>query len=431
MISGMTYGLPECRTGAGYAVILAMSSGLPKLAQSIRPGVDRWIAPNVADISVSAIKEMSILSEGVPDVASLAWGLPSFRTPEYIRGAVQQALENDPELGKYTLPDGLPEFRAVVAEEHRRNTTIVADPERNVMISAGNMQALNAVFHAILDEGDEIILTDPGFASHFLQIRLCGGKAVSWPLDEAGGWSLDPDSLRGLITKKTKAILLVSPSNPTGSVFGEEELLHVAAIAAENDLLILLDDPYSFLSYEDDSGCFNLASVEEHRERIVYCFTFSKTFAMSGWRVGYMIMPESIKKQVIKVHDATIICTPRISQFAGLAALQGDRSPSHEFRRILGDRRRLICERLDRVDHVFDYVKPGGAYYVFPRILVEHDDSMEFSLRLLNEAKVTVTPGAAFGHEGRHHVRMAYCVDEDVINTAFDRLEACFPRGGC
>jgi aspartate/methionine/tyrosine aminotransferase len=192
----------------------------------------------------------------------------------------------------------------------------------------------------------------------------------------------------------------------------------------------LLDDPYSFLTYENEGNCFNLAAVEEHWERTVYCFTFSKSFAMSGWRVGYMILPEAIKKQVIKVHDATIICTPRISQVAGLAALQGDREPMHEFKRILADRRRLICERLDRVNHVFEYIKPHGAYYVFPRILAAHEDSLEFSLRLLEEAKVTVTPGAAFGQRGEHHVRMAYCVAEDVINTAFDRIEAYFPCSG-
>jgi aspartate/methionine/tyrosine aminotransferase len=394
------------------------------------PGPDHRVSSNVAGIAVSAIKEMSILSARVPDVASLAWGLPSFRTPAYIRNAVREALDDDLDIGKYTLPDGLPELRTAVAEEHERNTGVAVDADRNVMISAGNMQALNAVFHTILDHDDEIILTDPGFASHFLQIRLCGGKPVSWPLDESRQWSLDVDSLPQLITRKTKAILLVSPSNPTGSVFSEAELRRVADIAAEHDLLILLDDPYSFLTYENEGNCFNLSAVQKHKDRIVYCFTFSKSFAMSGWRVGYMILPEAMKNQVIKVHDATLICTPRISQVAARAALQGDREPMHEFKQVLAERRELMCSRLDRVNHVFEYIKPHGAYYVFPRILVDHEDSLEFSLRLLEEAKVTVTPGAAFGQRGEHHVRMAYCVAEDVINTAFDRIEAHFPKRG-
>jgi aspartate/methionine/tyrosine aminotransferase len=246
-----------------------MAQARHRLARGKRPGPEGWISSNVAGIAVSAIKEMSILSARVPDVASLAWGLPSFRTPQNIRRVIQDALDKDPDIGKYTLPDGLPELRAAVAEEHRRSTGVTVDADRQVMISAGNMQALNAVLHAILDRDDEIILTDPGFASHFLQV-----------------------------------ILLVSPSNPTGSVFEEEELRQVVDIAAEHDLLVLLDDPYSFLTYEGDGKCFNLAAVDAHRERIVYCFTFSKSFAMSGWRVGYMILPEPIKKQVMKVGAA-------------------------------------------------------------------------------------------------------------------------------
>jgi aspartate/methionine/tyrosine aminotransferase len=379
---------------------------------------EKWISSNVAAMALSAIKEMSMRSARVPGAASLAWGLPSFRTPEHIRNAVSDALEEDPDIGKYALPDGLPLLRDAVAKEHARNTGVSTDADRHVMISAGNMQALNALFHAILDKDDEIILTDPGFASHFLQIRLCGGNPVSWPLCESNRWSLDVDALQGLISAKTKAILLVTPSNPTGSVFAGEKLLRVAEIAAEHDLLVLLDDPYS--------KYFNLASAEQYRDRIAYCFTFSKTFAMSGWRVGYMILPEPVKKQVLKVHDATLICTPRISQVAALAALRGDRAPMREFKRILAARRRLICERLDRVNHVFHYIAPEGAYYVFPRILAEHENSMHFSLRLLEEARVTVTPGSAFGWQGEHHVRMAYCVAEDVINTAFDRIEAHF-----
>jgi len=391
------------------------------------PHIDKWISNNVSAIAVSAIKEMTIRSAGVPGAASLAWGLPSFRTPPKIRQAVQQALDDDPDIGKYALPDGLPELRAAVAKKHALVTGIPTDADRNVMITAGNMQALNSLFHVVLDTDDEIILTDPGFASHFQQIRLCGGIPVSWPLDESRGWSLDIDSLPDLINEKTKAILLVSPSNPTGSIFSENELRRVASIAADHDLLILLDDPYSHLTYENQDLYFNLAAAAEYRDRMAYCFTFSKIHAMSGWRLGYMIVPESLKRQVMKVHDATIICTPRISQVAGLEALRGDRSHIPEFQKILAERRSLICARLDRVKHVFDYVLPQGAYYVFPRILVQHVDSMEFSLRLLEDAKVAVTPGAAFGRQGEHHVRMAYCVSEDVINTALDRIEALFP----
>ena len=161
-------------------------------------------------------------------------------------------------------------------------------------------------------------------------------------------------------------------------------------------------------------------------DNTVYCFTFSKCYAMSGWRLGYMILPPQLKKEALKVHDATLICTPRISQVAGIAALKGETAHLKAFEEILSSRRDLITQRLDRIPHIFEYIKPEGAYYIFPRILAEHENSREFAIRLLNEAHVSVTPGSAFGPSGEHHVRMAFCVEDAVINTAFDRIEAYF-----
>ena len=385
-----------------------------------------WIARTVAGIELSAIKEMAMRGAKVPDAASLTWGLPSFRTPEPIRRAVEAELERDPDIGKYALPDGLPALRQAVVETHRRFTGITVDPDANVLITAGNMQGLNALFHTVIDPGDEIIVTDPGFASHFQQIRLVGGVPVFWPLDEVDGWSLDVDALPGLITERTKAIVLVSPSNPSGTIFPEAALRRVGQIAVEHGVLILVDDPYCHFTYENAERYFNLSAVPELADHLAYLFTFSKTYAMSGWRLGYMIVPEFLKRQALKVHDATIICTPRISQVAGLAALTGDPAHLTEFESILARRRALICERLDRLGHVFEYQKPEGAYYVFPRIVAEHADSRSFALDLLDQAHVIVTPGAAFGPSGEHHVRMAYCVDDAVIETAFDRMEGYF-----
>lgn len=389
---------------------------------------DTRISRNVSSISVSAIKEMAIRSAAIDGAASLAWGLPSFRTPEHIRHSVERELKADPDIGKYALPDGLPLLRTLVAKEHLSATGLRVDPNDNVMITAGNMQGLNAIFHVLIDPGDEIIVTDPGFASHFQQIRLCGGNPVFWTMDESKGWSLDVDALPALITDRTKAIVLVSPSNPTGKIFSEGELRRIGDIARDRNLIIILDDPYSHFTYENRDRYFNLASVPELSDNLVYLFTFSKTYAMSGWRLGYMIAPGFLKREVMKVHDATLICTPRISQIAGIAALTHEPTHLKEFEDVLARRRNLICERLDAVSHIFDYVKPEGAYYVFPRILVDHDDAHEFSIRLLENAMVTVTPGQAFGPTGEHHVRMAYCVDEETIERAFDRIEKFFPR---
>lgn len=386
---------------------------------------EAWLSQNVSAITVSAIKEMAMRAAQFEDVASLTWGLPSFETPAHIRRAVQGLLDSDPEIGMYSLPDGLPALRRAAAAAHAAATGVAPDPDRNVIITAGNMQGLNALFHVLIDPGDEIILTDPGFASHFQQIRLCGGKTVFWPLDPAS-WDLDVEALPDLITPRTKAIVLVSPSNPTGKIFAEADLRRLGEIASRHGIFILLDDPYSHFCYENRARHFNLAAVPELARNLIYLFTFSKAYAMTGWRIGYMVLPEAVKRQAVKVHDATLICAPRISQLAALAAL--NEAPVHLeiFEGILARRRDLICERLDRIAHVFDYTKPEGAYYIFPHIVAPHDNAREFCLDVLEKARVTLTPGSAFGPSGEHHVRMAYCVDDEVINKAFDRLEDLF-----
>jgi aspartate/methionine/tyrosine aminotransferase len=384
------------------------------------------ISDSVAGIAVSAIKEMAMRAAKMEGAASLTWGLPSFRTPEGIRQAVERALENDRDIGKYTLPDGLAELRGAAAETHRAATGVAVDPDRNVTITAGNMEGIKTLLRSLIDAGDEIVVTDPGFASHFIQIGLCGGRPVFWRLDEARGWALDLEALPRLIGGRTKAILLVTPSNPTGRIFTREELLAVGRLAAERGLLVILDDPYCHFTYENQERYFNLSSVPEFSEHVAYLFSFSKCHAMSGWRLGYAVLPEWLKREVLKVHDATMICAPRISQIAGLAALGGEQAHLGAFEARLAKRRELICARLDTLPHVFDYVKPEGAYYAFPRVVAEHKDSYEFAIRLLEETKVIVTPGSAFGPTGEHHVRMAFCVEEEVIETAFDRIEARF-----
>ena len=386
------------------------------------------VSTNVHEAHVSAIKDMAMRSTRIKGVTSLAWGLPSFRTPDYIRTGIKQVLDEDLEAGKYTLPDGLPELRELAAAKHKAEYGIEVDSNENVMISAGNMQGLNTLFHTMLDPGDEIILTDPCFASHIQQIKLFMGIPIYWPLDKDNDWNLDVDHLPELITAKTQAIVIVSPSNPTGKIFCKEDLIRVGEIAKQHNILIIIDDPYSDFIYENRNKYFNLASIKAFKEHTVYLYTFSKSYAMSGWRLAYTIMPAEFKHEAIKVHDATMICAPRISQLAGIVALSQPSNHKQEFEAILANRRELLCQRLDNVPHVFSYQKPDGAYYVFPKIISAHTSSHEFAVDLLNNANVTLTPGSAFGPSGEHHVRMAYCVDEDTINLAFDRIEKYFKR---
>ncbi len=394
------------------------------------PVTNRFVSDRTASLSLSGIKEMAILSAGVENAASLAWGVPSFKTPDYIIAGLIDRLEHDQDIGKYALPDGLVELRQLVSRKHMLDTGISANADEHVMITAGNMEGVYSLLQVITNPGDEIILTDPCFASHIQQVRICGGKAVFWCLDENNAWSLDIDSLSTLISRKTKAIIINSPSNPTGRIFSKANLLTIGELAKTHGFLVVLDDPYSQFTYENKDKYFNLASQIDLFENIVYLFSFSKAYAMSGWRLGYMILPASLKKQLIKVHDLNLICASRVSQAAGIVALSGDAHHLHDYQAAFARRRELICERLNALPHVFDYNKPQGAYYVFPRILMQHRSSREFCLELLEKARVTLAPGSAFGPSGEHHVRMAYCVAEETINLAFDRLEAYFNNQG-
>lgn len=389
----------------------------------------RFVSDKTAELWLSGIKEMAMLSAGVEGVASLAWGVPSFPTPEHILQGVIERLKHDVDIGKYALPDGLEELRQLVARKHKLDTGIAADANEHVMITAGNMQGMYSLLQVITNPDDEIILTDPCFASHIQQVNICGGKAVYWSLDEGNGWSLDVAALSELISEKTKAIIINSPSNPTGKIFSREDLLRIGEMASTHGFMIIIDDPYSHFTYENKDRYFNLASEIGLFENMAYLYSFSKAYAMSGWRMGYMILPSYLKKQVIKVHDLNIICTPRVSQVAGIAALSGEIHHTIEFEAAFAIRRELICQRLDEMVHIFDYNKPEGAYYVFPRIRAEHNNARDFCLELLNKTRVTLAPGSAFGPSGENHVRMAYCVSEDTINLAFDRLEAHFGRG--
>ncbi|NNE37865.1 MAG: pyridoxal phosphate-dependent aminotransferase, partial [Gammaproteobacteria bacterium] len=261
------------------------------------------ISGKVLDLRLSAIKEMAMLCARVEGAVSLSWGLPSFNTPEYIRSGIEQALREDEDIGRYTLPDGLAALRKVVAEKHLEDTGVTVSPDENVLITAGNMQAMTTLFRTIIDPDDEIILTDPCFPSHVQQIQLSGGKPVYWPLDEQNDWALDTGILADLINKKTRAIVIVSPSNPTGKIFDRQTLTRTVELARQHGVFLIIDDPYHHFIHENKDRYFNPASIKEMFDNIIYCYSFSKAYAMSGWRIGYMVVPEHLKREALKVQD--------------------------------------------------------------------------------------------------------------------------------
>ncbi len=388
-----------------------------------QPKNTKGIAKRAADISVSAIKEISLLASTMNDVVSLGWGLPSFQTPHHIREAAIDSLRNEASVGKYSLFVGMKELRERIAKRVYKETGLKINPNSEIVITVGSIEALHDVLLTLVERGDEIIIPSPCFSSHIEQIALCEGKPIFVPLVEKNNWRLDIDIFKKNITKKTKAILLTSPVNPTGSVLVEEELCEVAKLALEHNIYIITDETYNFLLY-DGVKQFRLAQIHKLKNLLITCCTFSKEYAMTGFRVGYMFGPEEVIFQALKVHDANTISAPTISQYAAIAALKGSQSQVQEFVKKFAARRDLICNRLDKLSSSFSYVKPTGAYYVFPKFkLVSIKTSNELVLKLLYEAKVATVPGSAFGPGGEGHIRLSYGGNTSEINEAFDRIE--------
>ncbi len=386
------------------------------------------ISARVRGMAVSAIKEMSLLAMEIPGTVSLAWGLPSFETPLAIRQRMAEELLTNPDIGKYAPPPGLPALKAKIAERLARDKGLPANPQTEILITAGGMQALMMTFMTILDPGDEVLLTSPGFSSHYEQITLASSEPVGVPLVEEEGWRLDLEAFRRAVTPKTRAIVIVNPANPTGTVFKEDELRELARLALERDLYLVTDDPYEVYMFAGQKK-FYLRSIPEVRDRVISCSSFSKEFAMTGWRVGWVWAEEGVINQMLKVQDSFVICAPTISQMASLVALQGSYQPTLDMVKEMRERRELICGRLDALPDLFAYQKPEGAYYIFPRVLPpEFHNSVDFCVRLMQEAKVVAVPGSAFGPTGESHIRMSYCMSREQIGEAFDRIEAWWAK---
>lgn len=392
------------------------------------------ISKRVAQITVSAIKQMPLLASKVEGCVSLGQGIPSPNTPLFIRNAVIEALKNDVAIGKYSLQPGVPKLKELIAQDLMRTRKIAnVDPDSEIFVSCGGMEALAAGIATIVDHGDEVILNSPSYSSHIEQILFAEGVPKFVALEEGAEWTLDPKALRKAITNKTKALILCSPSNPTGAVFSEQQLKEVAEIILEHNLFVILDETYDFLVF-DKQPYFSLLSIPELKDRVIAACSFSKRYCMTGWRVGYMYASERIIKQVLKVHDAFAICAPTISQYAAAAALAGTNGVDgpgdesvRELLELMTRRRDLVCERLDRLSGIFSYAKPQGGYYVFPRFSKKDISSMELALRILHEAKVITVPGNAFGPTGEGHIRMSFGAEEAELIEAFDRLEKWLP----
>ena len=385
---------------------------------------DWRISDRVLQIQKSAIHEMTRLSKEVEDVAFLSWAKPTSDTPEHIKEAAVTAIRKGL-VGGYSGNAGLMELRKEIAKKLKKDNNIDADVSQ-LLVTVGAIEGLSAAIMALIDPGDEVILPSPTYSTHIRQVILASGKPVLVPTIEEEGFALDIDAIRGAVTSKTKAIIYCSPSNPAGAVFSEKYLRQLADIALENNLMVITDEAYEYFTY-DGHKHFSIASIPEMKKNTVSCFTFTKSYAMTGWRIGYLHTDETLIPQITKAHIPFAICAPVVSQYAALAALQGSQDCIVKFRDHYLSTRDLMCKRLDALDSVFEYQKPRGSYLMFPKILSrEGEDSTTFCKKLLKEAKVSTTPGIAFGPTGEGHLRLSFCVPEEMINKAFDRMDVYF-----
>ncbi|KKW11071.1 MAG: Aromatic amino acid aminotransferase [Parcubacteria group bacterium GW2011_GWA2_49_9] len=388
----------------------------------IRLNMKNNLSKRVQNIKVSAIRQMSLLAQSVQGALSLGQGIPDMKTPAYIREGVIELLNESDKIGKYSLQPGVPELKRSIANR-LFSLGLPADPDKNICITTGAMEALAIVISSIVDEGDEVIVFDPGYPSHVEQILFAEGVPVPVPLDAKQGWKLNRKEFCDAITEKTKAVIVCSPSNPTGTIFEREDLDTIAELARQYGFFVICDQTYEFLSYEEKT-IPSMLGYPAIRNNLILCSSFSKEFAMTGWRVGYLYAPEAILAEAMKVHDAFVICAPTISQYAALIALTGKPKPEDvDIKAELAKKREIICSRLDKLRDLFSYVKPQGAYYLLAKYKKTNLNSWKFALKMLKEARVISVPGSAFGSQGEGYIRFSYGASIKTIDEAFDRIE--------
>lgn len=390
------------------------------------------ISKRVQKIVISPIKEMSILADDFAhetgaDIISFGQGIPYVDTPPNIKRAIKKALD-ELSTAKYTLEPGITELRGHIAKFLTKSKKIKnINSRKEIMVSAGCQEALCCALASVVDPGDEVLIPEPSFASYTEQIIQLGATPVQAPLNEKAGWKIDIAACAKKITKKTKAIIFCNPMNPTGAVLSQKEVDDLAKLAIKHDLIVITDETYDFLTY-DGVKHISPASVPALRDRVILCGSFSKKFAMTGYRVGYAFADKGIIDHMLKVHDAMMICAPAISQKAAIEALSGPQDSVKLLIKKLTANRNAMCAELDKLSEFVSYHKPKGAYYILVRIKRPNIDSFKLTLRILYEANVIVIPGAAFGPSGENHIRFSFAGDPKKIKQGFARLTKWFTK---
>jgi len=376
---------------------------------------------NLKKVKPSGIRKLFDLAQNRKDVISFGIGEPDFITPAHVREAAKQAIDDG--YTHYTPNAGFYDLRKVLAEKLTEVNKIPVKVEQ-VIVTAGGTQALFSAFYILLNPGVEIIVPDPGFLVYGSQVILAGGNPVYLPIREKNAFQMDPDELKSLITSKTRAILINSPSNPTGMVIKDDVLKEIAKIAIEHNMLVISDELYEDILF-DGKEHISIASFPGMAERTISIFGFSKSYAMTGWRLAYLVCPEFLVNEIIKVQQNTAVCPNSVTQRAALYGLQHKEETELEIekmRKAYQERRDILVAGLNEIEY-FHCLVPEGAFYAFPNIIKTGMSSEELSMYLLDHCGVVTVPGDAFGQYGEGYLRFSFATSIDMIKKGIEQIK--------
>ena len=365
-----------------------------------------------------AIRAMFDRANAMTDVISLGIGEPDMPTPKLVCDAAKEALDKG--ITHYTPNAGTPSFREAIATKSYIKD-LGYNPQTEIIVTNGGMGARSLLFLVLLNDGDEILIQDPQWLNYVAQVKYCGGVPVRVPTDLEHNFEMQPEVIESLITPKTKALMINTPNNPTGSVMSEETMRKIAEVCVKHDILVISDDVYNTLLFEGEKA-ISIASFPGMKERTVIVNSFSKSYAMTGWRIGFVAAPEVIVDRMTKCQENFNACANAPGQYAATIALDHP-EVCEELRLVFQRRREIILEGLKKIDGV-KCNRPNGAFYVFADVSSFGLSSMDFCNRLLEEKKVVCIPGSAFGECGEGFIRIAYTCSDDDLYKAIERISS-------
>lgn len=374
------------------------------------------LSKKVIGIKPSGIRKFFDLVSETENVISLGVGEPDFDTPWHIRDEGIYALEKGKTF--YTANSGLKELRQEISNYIKRTQNIEYNPNTEIMVTVGGSEAIDIGLRAMINDGDEVIIPQPSYVSYEPCAILANAKPVIINLKAENDFRLKPDELLNAITPKTKVLILPYPNNPTGAIMEKKDLEAIAKIIIEKDIYVMSDEIYSELSYKEKH--ISIASLDGMKERTILINGFSKSYAMTGWRLGYSCAPKEITQQMVKIHQYAIMCAPTTSQYAAVEALKNGDSDVAEMRKSYNQRRRFLLNAFKEMK--LECFEPYGAFYVFPCIKEFGMTGEEFATKFLEEEKVATIPGDAFGESGKYHLRISYAYSMENLKIAMERM---------